>query len=138
MIQKAVSAAPITFTATSMTFVFMIHLLSIYDFRLLISNIRLPTSNIIHHPSSIIHLTSSIALVLPAFVRQFCGRDILPGLDGCLVETHEVLYAQGINIGIIGDALKGANVPDPNASTSAYLIWLSCSAGDVSCILVKA
>ena len=83
-VRKAVSAATITFTATSMTFFFMIHLLSIYDFRLLISNIRLPTSNIIHHPSSIIHLpssifhhpsyiihlTSSIALVLPAFVRR--------------------------------------------------------------------
>ena len=44
-VKKAVSAATITFTATSMTFFFMIHLLSIYDFRLLISNIRLPTSN---------------------------------------------------------------------------------------------
>ena len=44
-VRKAVSAATITFTATSMTFFFMIHLLSIYDFRLLISNIRLPTSN---------------------------------------------------------------------------------------------
>ena len=47
-VRKAVSAATITFTATSMTFFFMIHLLSIYDFQLLISNIRLPTSNIIH------------------------------------------------------------------------------------------
>ena len=52
------------------------------------------------------HAEGTVAFV-SAFVRQFCGRDILPGLDGCLVETHEVRYAQGINIGIIGDALIG-------------------------------
>ena len=38
-VKKAVSAATITFTATSMTLFFMIHLLSIYDFRFPISNI---------------------------------------------------------------------------------------------------
>ena len=81
------------------------------------------------------HAEGTVAFV-SAFVRQFCGRDILPGLDGCLVETHEVRYAQGINIGIIGDALigkiaaevgvVGTNVPGQMSQRQVVLQIILC------------